>query len=121
MNTVQLKRFAQEARRKLNTLVDGKLESVLTDDSSTLRAKKETIKELQGDLQTLGREALVDRIAYTWFNRLVALRFMDANDFQPLGINILSPAKGAKGTSAQILNDIHAGLFPEELRLDRQY
>jgi len=121
MNTVQLKRFAQEARKKVSTLVDGKLEAVLKDDSGSLRAKQDTIKQLQAELEKLGREALVDKVAYTWFNRLVAIRFMDANGFQPLGVNILSPAEGIDGNIPQILNDIHAGQFPEDLKVDRQY
>lgn len=121
MNTVQLKRFAQEARKKLSTLVDGKLEAVLKDDSGSLRAKQDTIRQLQAELEKLGREALVDKVAYTWFNRLVAIRFMDANGFQPLGVNVLSPAEGIDGNIPQILNDIHAGQFPEDLKVDRQY
>src|SRR5690606_16763720 len=121
MNTTQLKRFAQDARRKLITLVGGKLEAVLTEDSSAIRAKAETIKELRSDMESMGRKALIDKVAYTWFNRLVALRFMDANDFQPLGTNILSPAQGVSSNSPQILSDIHAGLFPEDLKLNRQY
>ena len=121
MNTVQLKRFAQEARKKLSTLVDGKLEAVLRDDSGSLRAKQDTIRQLQAELEKLGREALVDKVAYTWFNRLVALRFMDANGFQPLGVKILSPAEGMDGNIPQILNDIHAGQFPDDLKIDRPY
>ncbi|MGJ1349837.1 BREX-1 system adenine-specific DNA-methyltransferase PglX [Sphingobacterium siyangense] len=121
MDTVQLKRFAQEARKKLSTLVDGKLEAVLKDDSGSLRAKQDTIRQLQTELEKLGREALVDKVAYTWFNRLVAIRFMDANGFQPLGVNILSPAEGIGGNIPQILNDIHAGQFPDDLKIDHQY
>lgn len=121
MNTAQLKRFAQEARRKLNTLIDGKLESVLNSDSGFLREKQHTIKKLQADLEKLGRSPLVEKVAYIWFNRLVALRFMDVNGFQPLGVNILSSAQGTDGNIPQILNDIHANIFPEDLKVDRQY
>ncbi len=121
MNTSQIKKFAQEARTKLLNLVAGKLESVLTQDSASLRAKAETIKKLNEEIKEIGKEALIDKVAYTWFNRFVALRFMDANDFQPLGINILSPAQGLENGSPQILADIQAGIFPENLKLDRNY
>lgn len=119
MNTTQLKRFAQEARKKLITLVGGRLEAVLTQDSATLRAKADTIAQLREEIAKNGKAALIEKVAYTWFNRLVALRFMDAADFQPLGIRVLSPAEGMEGGSPQILADIHAGIFPEDLPLDR--
>ena len=121
MNTSQIKKFAQEARTKLLNLVAGKLESVLTQDSASLRAKAETIKKLDEEIKEIGKEALIDKVAYTWFNRFVALRFMDANDFQPLGINILSPTQGLESGSPQILADVQAGIFPENLKLDRNY
>lgn len=121
MNTSQLKRFAQEARKKLITLVGGKLEAVLTQDSGALRAKAEVIKKLKDEITEIGKEALIDKVAYTWFNRLIALRFMDANDYQPLGINILSPAKDTAAASPQILSDIHSGIFPADLKLDKTY
>ncbi|QIH32328.1 BREX-1 system adenine-specific DNA-methyltransferase PglX [Sphingobacterium sp. DR205] len=121
MNTVQLKRFAQEARKKLTILIGGRVEAVLTQDTSTLRGQASTINELNQEIAEIGKEALIEKVAYTWFNRLVALRFMDANGFQPLGVNVLSPTIGKDGNIPQILNDIHAGHFPEDLKVDRQY
>ncbi|WP_028123426.1 BREX-1 system adenine-specific DNA-methyltransferase PglX [Epilithonimonas tenax] len=121
MNTSQIKRFAQEARKKLITLVGGKLEAVLTQDSGALRAKAEVIEKLNDEISEFGKDALIDKVAYNWFNRLVALRFMDANDYQPLGINILSPAKDTATSSPQILSDIHSGIFPADLKLDKTY
>lgn len=121
MNTSKLKKFAQEARTKLMTLVAGKLEAVQKQDTAALRDKAVTIQKLNEKITEIGKEALIDKVAYTWFNRLVALRFMDVNDFQPLGISILSPANGATTQSSQILGDIHAGIFPDDLSLDRPY
>ena len=121
MNTAQIKKFAQESRKKLITLVGGKLEAVLSQDSAVLRAKTDTINKLRNEVDLIGKEALINKVAYIWFNRLVALRFMDANDFQPLGINVLSPALGTTHTSPQILNDVQAGIFPIDLPLDQNY
>lgn len=121
MNTNQLKKFAQEARKKLIGLVGAKLEKVLTQDSVALRTKASVIESLKEELSKTSKEVLIDKVAYTWFNRLVALRFMDANDFQPLGINVLSPAPGVAGSSSQLLSDIQAGIFPSELNLDNEY
>lgn len=121
MNTSQLKRFAQEARKKLITLVGGKLEAVRKQDSGALREKSEIIRKLNNEIDIIGEDALIDKVAYTWFNRLIALRFMDANDYQPSGINILSSAKDTATSSPQILSDIHSGIFPADLKLDKTY
>lgn len=40
-------------------------------------------------------ENLVDEAAYTWFNRLVAIRFMELNDRLPSHVRILSAEDGA--------------------------
>lgn len=121
MNTAQLKKFAQEARIKLIASIEGKLEEVLTLDSSQIRAREEVINRLKTDLEKIGKETFVEKIADVWFNRFVALRYMDANDFQPLGINIISPVAGREEGTPQILSDIQAGVFPADLELDQQY
>lgn len=38
----------------------------------------------------VGHEALRDRAAYTWFNRIVAIRFMDARGWLPSRMRMLS-------------------------------
>lgn len=39
----------------------------------------------------------IEEVAYTWFNRLIAIRFMEVNDFLPSGVRILSSeSKGKK-------------------------
>ena len=40
--------------------------------------------------------AVVEEIAYTWFNRLVAIRFMEVNDYLPSRIRVLSSENPAK-------------------------
>ena len=42
----------------------------------------------------VGHEALRDRAAYTWFNRLIAIRFMEVNDYLPSHIRVLSSESG---------------------------
>ncbi|MCC5907046.1 MAG: BREX-1 system adenine-specific DNA-methyltransferase PglX [Balneolaceae bacterium] len=118
MNTNQLKKFAQETRRKLLKQVNGKLEHVLSSDNGALRDKAHVLKDLKKDLDRLGRETLVDKVAYTWFNRFVALRYMDVRGFQPLEMSILSPQEGQ--VSPQILQEAMAGHIPDELKVDRQ-
>lgn len=48
----------------------------------------------------VGHEALHDRAAYTWFNRIVAIRFMDARGWLPSRMRMLSRADGSHGSEA---------------------
>src|SRR6185312_15046943 len=54
-----------------------------------------------------GRAAVADRVAYTWFNRIVALRFMDANGYT--GIGVVSPPAGAGEGQPEILAEAKRG------------
>ncbi len=78
MNTNILKRFAKEARIKLLDQVSRKLEFVLTNDTAELRGKQNEIEQLKNKIAEQGKEQVIETVAYTWFNRLMALRFMDA-------------------------------------------
>lgn len=48
----------------------------------------------------VGHEVLRDRAAYTWFNRIVAIRFMDARGWLPGRMRMLSRADGSHGSEA---------------------
>ncbi len=41
-------------------------------------------------------ETVVEEIAYTWFNRLIAIRFMEVNDYLPSGVRVLSSESGKR-------------------------
>lgn len=47
-----------------------------------------------------GHDALRDRAAYTWFNRIVAIRFMEARGWLPSRMRMLSRADGSHGSEA---------------------
>ena len=116
MQTTTLKAFAQDARRKLIEQISNRLEQVLRTDSLEQRERKQQIEQLKRGLEEKGKAALVEEVAYTWFNRLVALRFMDANDYtRP---RVLSPADGE--TLPEILQQAKRGLIEEDLPVDRK-
>lgn len=39
---------------------------------------------------------VIEEVAYTWFNRLIAIRFMEVNDYLPAHIRVLSSESGTK-------------------------
>ena len=91
MDTSKLKKFAQAARRQLREQVGIRLEQVLKPDSLEAREREKAVRELKAELDTSSKEAVIERVAYTWFNRLCALRFMDVNRYTRMGT--VSPAK----------------------------
>jgi len=111
METAKLKRFASYARRTLLAQVGTKLDSVLAEGSPARRENDKAVRELEQELQALGREQLVERVAYIWFNRFCALRYMDINRYTRIGI--VSPELGR--FQPEILAEAKAGHLDAEL------
>lgn len=119
MNTNQIKRFAQAARKKLIEQVGARLEYVLSTDSAELRERTDALKQLQIAINTLGKIQVIEKVAYTWFNRFVALRFMDVNDYQPTGIKVLTPKEGY--ILPEILEEAKHGHIHEDLPVKKSH
>jgi hypothetical protein len=43
-----------------------------------------------------GFEQVIEEVAYTWFNRFIALRFMEVNNYLPTGVRVLSSIEDGK-------------------------
>ncbi len=112
-NTAALKSFAQKTRAKLISLITTKLQFVLNADTAELRGYERQIDELRRQVHDKTEKIVIEEVAYTWFNRVMALRFMDANGYNaPM---IVTPAAGQ--ARPEILQDAMAGVFDEELLL----
>ena len=68
--------------------------------NACMRGKKSRTLELCRDylkkLQEAKPEAVIEEVAYTWFNRLIAIRFMEVNEYLPSRIRVLSSENPAK-------------------------
>lgn len=53
---------------------------------------------------------LIEEIAYTWFNRLIAIRFMEVNAYLPSGIRVLSSENELKKEPDLVTNPFDADL-----------
>jgi type II restriction/modification system DNA methylase subunit YeeA len=111
MDTAALKKFAQQARRDLKIQVEAKLSQVLETDSGALREQQKGLKQLQEELKKSTADAVIERVAYTWFNRFCALRFMDLNGYTRMGS--VSPAPGF--TQPEILAEAAQGHIASDL------
>lgn len=49
-------------------------------------------------------EYVVEEVAYTWFNRLIAIRFMEVNGYLPSGVRVLSSELSGKNEPDMVTN-----------------
>ena len=113
MNTSALKSFAPAVRNQLLEAVERKLDYALTADTPDLREKGTQAASLRRQADD-DRDALIERAAYTWFNRLAALRFLDARHWHPFRSRVLTPATEEE-TQPEILKQFRNGSLPDEL------
>lgn len=111
MDTSALKKFAQAARRTLMEQVAARLTGVLMSDSLARRESPMVVGELEKAIDQRGREQIVERVAYIWFNRFCALRFMDVNHYSRVGV--VSPAEGQ--FQPEILGEAKMGHIDEDM------
>ncbi|MDD2402419.1 MAG: BREX-1 system adenine-specific DNA-methyltransferase PglX, partial [Clostridia bacterium] len=53
-------------------------------------------EELVAKIKEKGLEQVIEGAAYTWFNRFIALRFMEVNEYLPTGVRVLSSLEEGK-------------------------
>lgn len=74
-------------------------------------------RKLVQEVQKIGFDQVIEKTAYTWFNRLIAIRFMEVNDYLPTRTRVLSSETGSKTPDlvTQYL-DVELNLKDEELQ-----
>ncbi len=119
MNKAAIKRFAIEARNKLRNSVTDKAgmlgitpeecsdpvttgpdfevyQTAAGTEITLNKSQCELRKKLVDKIAERGFDAVVEEVAYTWFNRICAIRFMEANDYLPSRVRVLSSEKDGK-------------------------
>lgn len=66
--------------------------------------EKSQRQELIKQIKEKGYQQVMEEVAYTWFNRFIALRFLEVNNYLPSHIRVFSDASGA--FKPEILNDV---------------
>lgn len=69
---------------------------------------EEKRNDLVSKIKDKGIEQVIEEVAYTWFNRFIALRFMEVNDYLPTGVRVLSSED----------NTVEPDIIKEALNLD---
>lgn len=115
MDSNRIKRLATGVREALRNEVSARLESVLAEGSRERLESPSQVSMIEKSIGSHGRDEVVDRAAYTWFNRLCALRFMDANGYTPTPV--VTPRPGS--TQPAVLADAAQGLFDPEYEVSQ--
>lgn len=92
IDSSRLKNFAQDARRQLMDEVRVKLDLALNPASTLAMENREAVAKLKVEIDSKHRtkEEIIEEVAYTWFNRIIALRYMDSRGLQnPMAVTPL--------------------------------
>lgn len=117
MNKGAIQKFAIWARNELIAQVSQRAYQYGIDESGFGDASADTLngrlltaeeksqrQELIKQVKEKGYKQVMEEVAYTWFNRFIALRFMEVNNYLPSHIRVFSDASGA--FKPEILNDV---------------
>ncbi|MDU7150107.1 MAG: BREX-1 system adenine-specific DNA-methyltransferase PglX [Clostridium sp.] len=137
MDKNKIKSFAVWARRSLIKSISEKanriglyedriVEATAVQGGFKLEGKEEIIPLSKKDRDALvnqvrekGFEQVMEEVAYTWFNRFMGLRYMEVNDYLPIGVRILSSSVEGKiepdvlTKVSEIIDEL--GLNPNEI------
>lgn len=118
METAPLKLFATWARKELIREVGARIAVVLAQASPERVEQPQVVEALEKAVAAAGggdkgKAAVADKVAYTWFNRIIALRFMDANGYTRVGV--VSPEAGVETGQPEILGQAKRGNFEPEV------
>lgn len=114
METAPLKSFATWARTSLIREVTARIAVVLAPASPERVEQPKAVEALEKAVTTAGggdkgKAAVADKVAYTWFNRIIALRFMDAKSYTSTGV--VSPQAGVESGQPEVLAEAKRGNF----------
>ena len=127
MNISALKGFATEARSELHEKIQlqalklgitseaiqqASLESsnaIFIDGKPLSEVERKQRNKLITRINEIGYDEVIKETAYTWFNRFIALRYMEVNDYLPTKVRVLSSVNP---------DSTEPDMFKEALNLD---
>ena len=109
---------ADEIRNPIQKGADFEIyETLAGTEKRIYRADMRRRANLVKAIQEKGFQEVIEETVYTWFNRLIAIRFMEVNDYLPTRTRVLSSETG--NNTPDLINDfldVDLGMTEEELR-----
>ncbi|PAK40594.1 BREX-1 system adenine-specific DNA-methyltransferase PglX [Peribacillus simplex] len=134
MNKSALKTFATSARKELLKKVEAKAmkigiteetikkadiessDAIFIDGKQLSKEEKIQRDNLIARITQIGFNQVMEEVAYTWFNRFTALRFMEVNNYLPTGVRVLS-SSNSNSADPDMINEA----LELDLVLDKEY
>lgn len=130
MHKTELKNFAISARRELIEKVALRAKLFGIDENNGLKIDEQfgqlvvngetyplemrmALHSLARELEVKGYQQLIEEVAYTWFNRIIAIRYMEVHGYLPERVNVLSSSTG------KVEPDIMTEFESMDLEVDR--
>lgn len=141
MNKSSIKSFAVSARKKLiqgvaqkayqigisekeikqiNYIQDGVSIEINNNYVYLTHFENEQREKLIAQIESKGYEQVIEEVAYTWFNRIIAIRFMEVNEYLPTGIRVLSSEDKSK-IEPDVVTQVNSVVEDLGLNLDIVY
>ena len=129
-----LQRYSTWAKENLENQIEVSLKALGINDDNDIKKAKQVgdVTTIEGDPTSYpadlygkrlniidlvtrnGYRNVIEEFAYTWFNRFIALKFMEVHGFLPHGFRVLSDPAG--GIEPEIMKNLN--LVRDDLRLD---
>lgn len=88
-----------------------------------IQQRKKLVEEIERKAKqsdyTTAYMNVIEEVAYTWFNRLIAIRFMEVNDYLPTRIRVLSSDSSGKAEPDLVTHAMEANLDYSAYEKDR--
>jgi type II restriction/modification system DNA methylase subunit YeeA len=136
MNKSALRTFATSARKELLKKVEAKAmkigitednikkadiessDAIFIDGKQLSKEEKVQRDKLIARINQIGFKQVMEEVAYTWFNRFTALRFMEVNDYLPTGVRVLSSSNPSSADPDMLHEALELDL---EIEIDKEY
>ena len=102
--------------KQVENLPDGSRLEINNEYKYLTNSEANNREKLIEQIESKGFSQVIEEVAYTWFNRIIAIRFMEVNDYLPTGVRVLSSEETSKIEPDAVTN---AHELIEELELDR--
>jgi type II restriction/modification system DNA methylase subunit YeeA len=128
MDKSAIKNYAVWARNKLiDDITQKAFEIGITEDAvaEVVKVSSDTVQvngmllqkheakkraSLIARMKEKGFQEVIEETAYTWFNRIIAIRFMEVNDYLPTGVRVLSSTEEGKAVPDILTNALYLDL-----------
>lgn len=117
MNKKAIQTFAMWAREELLSQVaqrayqygitaegSGEASAAAVNGQALTTEEQQQRRDLLHAIAQKGYDQVMEEVAYTWFNRFIALRFMEVNNYLPSHVRVFSDGSGA--FKPEILHDV---------------